>query len=293
MGLGVFWYFLMLAPTSSVIPLVDPMAEHRVYLANFGLMLAGVVAADWGFSRAWDGRVAARAGVALGVVVSVALCAALVARNRLWHDELALWTDAADKAPLHYRPQLQAGNALWAAGAHDDALRHFARVAELVTPRSEVWAAMQGLIANRLSTLGRLAEARVVLDGAVSVAPGNVALREALAWNKYSVGDFDGALVEVASGRRLGKDSAELAAVAGKTAASRGDYATALRELQRAVALAPLSPLRRSDLAIVSKMAGRDREACDQIGVFSALEPDAQMRAEGIKLRIQWNCSGP
>jgi hypothetical protein len=40
-------------------------------------------------------------------------------------------------------------------------------------------------------------------------------------------------------------------------------------------------------------MAGRDREACDQIGVFSALEPDAQMRAEGIKLRIQWNCSGP
>ena len=37
--LGVLWFLAVLAPSSSIIPLREGMAEHRVYLASAGLFL--------------------------------------------------------------------------------------------------------------------------------------------------------------------------------------------------------------------------------------------------------------
>lgn len=292
-ALGVLWYLLILAPTSSLVPLSDPMAEHRVYLANFGLILAAAVAIDWALVRARGARAGGRAGGALALLLALALGAALVARNRLWHDELALWTDAAAKAPLHYRPQLHAGNALWGRGRTHEALPYYSRAAALVPPRSSVWEVVQRSLANGLTSLGRFAEAREVLERAVSLAPDQPGLRESLAWVRFTEGDFEGALGEVARGRMRGMNSAELAAVAGKTAANRGDLDTALRELRLAVQLAPYSAQRRADLAIASSMAGRTPDACEQIARFIALEKEGAARAEGEKLQRQWRCPVP
>ena len=54
---GVLWFFVALAPTSSIVPLAEPMNDHRMYFPFVGLMLAGVrhVAAQ---SRLADGGVA-------------------------------------------------------------------------------------------------------------------------------------------------------------------------------------------------------------------------------------------
>jgi tetratricopeptide (TPR) repeat protein len=291
-ALGVLWYFVILAPTSSFIPLQDPMAEHRVYLANLGLILGAVVVADWGLQRLLGNGRGRLAGVSLAVAVSVALCAGLVARNRLWQTDVALWSDAAAKAPLHYRPQLHAGNALWGKGAVAEALGFYQKAAALVPPRTAVWVALQRSFADRATSVGRYGEAQSALTTAIGEAPREVAFREALAWSRFSSGDMDGAVEEVKRARQTGLESGDLAGVAGKAAANRGDYATALRELRLSVELAPDSSLRRSDLAIVAKMAGLDGEACVQLGRFIELEKDAAMRGEGEKLRDQWRCAG-
>jgi hypothetical protein len=45
-AVGILWWFLLLSPTSSVVPIIDLVAEHRVYLALAGLALSLAVGLD-------------------------------------------------------------------------------------------------------------------------------------------------------------------------------------------------------------------------------------------------------
>ena len=81
LSLGVLWWLLCLAPSSSFVPLKETMAEHRPYLALLGLC--------W---IAAEGLRRLPGSTGLGVLL--ALCAVEVgltrARNTLWQTEVAL-----------------------------------------------------------------------------------------------------------------------------------------------------------------------------------------------------------
>jgi hypothetical protein len=89
-SLGVLWWLLCLAPSSSFVPLKETMAEHRPYLALLGLC--------W---IAAEGLRRLPGSTGLGLLL--ALCAVEVgltrARNTLWQTEVALWGDAVQKNP--------------------------------------------------------------------------------------------------------------------------------------------------------------------------------------------------
>ncbi|MBI5587868.1 MAG: hypothetical protein HY889_05820 [Deltaproteobacteria bacterium] len=42
----IFWFFIILSPTSSVVPIIDVIYEHRVYLASLGFFTVLVICAD-------------------------------------------------------------------------------------------------------------------------------------------------------------------------------------------------------------------------------------------------------
>ena len=46
---GILWFFLLLSPTSSVVPVVDVIYEHRVYLASLGFFLSICLFGIWLF----------------------------------------------------------------------------------------------------------------------------------------------------------------------------------------------------------------------------------------------------
>ena len=75
---GLAWFFLLLAP-SSLVPLDEAMAEHRVYLASAGFFLAVGAAFGWLFGRLEQ---PSRRSVAVGAlaVMLVTLGALTVAR---------------------------------------------------------------------------------------------------------------------------------------------------------------------------------------------------------------------
>jgi len=89
---GIALFLLLLAPTSSFIPLADPAAEHRLYLPMVGVCLIAAEA-----SLRWF---AGRANL-LAVASAVLLAASLGTyhRNFVWGSESALWADATRKAP--------------------------------------------------------------------------------------------------------------------------------------------------------------------------------------------------
>ena len=109
---GILWSFLLLSPTSSFVPIIDVIAEHRLYLPSLGIFLPCAAAGVLLVHKLAPGRRGALAGCAAGVVVCLALAFALYRRNSVWESALALWTDTVAKSPGKARPHMNLGYAL-------------------------------------------------------------------------------------------------------------------------------------------------------------------------------------
>jgi tetratricopeptide (TPR) repeat protein len=116
---AVLWMVLTLAPSMTVVLAdisVTPVAERYLYLPSVGLaLLVGL---------ALTRRPAAlrqRAAGAAVVAVLVLLAIATVVRNRVWHDELSLWSDVTAKERRWALPHMNLGLALADAGRLDEA----------------------------------------------------------------------------------------------------------------------------------------------------------------------------
>jgi len=99
-GLSILAFFILLAPTSSIIPSADAAFEHRLYLP----MLAFSLLAGWLFSR-----VPQRTWV--GGALLVTLSALTVRRGTVWSSEIALWEDTVKRAPGKARVWFNLGGA--------------------------------------------------------------------------------------------------------------------------------------------------------------------------------------
>ncbi len=119
---GFFAFLVLMAPTSSILPIRDPIAERRLYFAMFGLLL---VAADLArrvkLSRATLGA----AGAAILLLAAVATHA----RAEVWSSELALWQDSEPKSPDKPRDHFQLAYAYLNAGDCATASAEFEKTA--------------------------------------------------------------------------------------------------------------------------------------------------------------------
>src|ERR1019366_1035198 len=90
-GFACAWFFVILAPTSSVIPLAfQPTAEHRAYLPLLAVVCLGVLCL-----YRWLGR----RGAVLLAALAVLLGWLSFQRNKVYRSELALWSDTVVKQP--------------------------------------------------------------------------------------------------------------------------------------------------------------------------------------------------
>jgi tetratricopeptide (TPR) repeat protein len=121
---GFLVFLILLAPTSSILPIKDPVAERRLYFAMPGLLL---ILVD-GLARLKVERQPLAAG-ALAAVLAAAFVTH--ARAEVWSDPVAIWEDTARKSPNAWRPHFQLGFAYFSAQRFDAALQEFARADQL------------------------------------------------------------------------------------------------------------------------------------------------------------------
>ncbi len=107
---GLFWFFIILAPTSTFVPLLDVIAEHRTYLASYGLAFAAAAAVVQVALRL--GRAGLLAASTAALLACLALGIALHRRNAIWESGVALWTDVVMKSPGKARGHMNLGYAL-------------------------------------------------------------------------------------------------------------------------------------------------------------------------------------
>jgi Flp pilus assembly protein TadD len=129
-GFGLAWFFLMLLPSALLVLLNrgEPMAERRVYFASAGLFLAAghgaaAVAAVLASARRLTRVVAASAAV----VIAAGFAGRTLVRNVIWSSPVLLWTEAVDRNPNHWYPELVLGESLHDAGRHVEAIQAYRR----------------------------------------------------------------------------------------------------------------------------------------------------------------------
>jgi tetratricopeptide (TPR) repeat protein len=121
---GWFIFLLLLAPTSSIVPIQDVLVERRVYLPFIGITL---ICCE--FLR----RTPLRRPAVAGALVAVLIVLGIVTyqRNEVWADAISLWKDTAEKSPNKSRPHFQLAFAYYSEGRCLDAVKEYQRTSEL------------------------------------------------------------------------------------------------------------------------------------------------------------------
>lgn len=132
---GIFWFFITLSVESSIIPIQDVIFEHRLYLPSVGAFLA-ITAAVFlaGEKLKTRGQAAWKAiPVALSLIL-VVLAGAAYARNRVWQDDVTLWSDVVAKSPNNARAYNNLGIGYQKRNEMGKAMEMYKKATTLIPP---------------------------------------------------------------------------------------------------------------------------------------------------------------
>ena len=222
--LAWLWYLITLMP-ACLIPLNILVSERRAYLASGGLLLAGVWA--WGHLHA---RLP-RGALLIGAMIVVCLAALTASRNPVWASEIALWEDAATKAPRSARAQLNLALAYKHEGESSKALTHLRRGLALRPDYPDAWV----LLGDLHSAQGDRSAALQAYQVAISHNPGQAGVYHNLG-NIYMHGGETGKAAEYyAEAIRRNPYFAEARNNLGQAYEALGELDRAMAEYERAV----------------------------------------------------------
>jgi hypothetical protein len=163
------WFFLILAPSSSVLPIVTEVAaEHRMYLPLAAVIAAVVVGIHLAVTR-FMGHWTRAAAVAL-IAAAGALGTVTFARNAVYASAEGLWADTVARRPEDPRPRVAYGEALARAGRVSEAESQLWRAIELAPGDPTARVRLGSVLAQQ----SRYEQAAAQFNAALALKPGDV-----------------------------------------------------------------------------------------------------------------------
>ena len=261
-GFIAAWFFAILAPSSSVIPLVtQTIAEHRMYLPLAGLIcgLVPLLARRW---SPWIWIPVGATAIAFGTLT--------LSRNQDYRNALLIWQDTAEKYPSNGRAFINWGIELGKIGRDDEALAQFHHAIEL-----NAESLVSGHYHSGITDLkiGRLSDALHHLEAAVQLAPKHADAQFAFANALVQANQPSAALAHYAATLQI-KPAADAHANCGVALALLHRTPEAIEQFQLALQLAPNLVEARYQLAQSFQQSGRAHEANDQFAEALRLAPN-------------------
>jgi tetratricopeptide (TPR) repeat protein len=236
------WFFLILAPTSSLVPVAgQPVAENRLYLplAAWTVFLTTTVHA-----------MAGKRGQASLVAGAFALSALTVTRNRTCGRPLSLWGETVAKNPGNSRAHFYHADALARAGQNEAAAAHLARSLQLrPAPKTHF----------KLGVLqfqqGRFREAADNFGAALRALPGDAASHQNYASALVRLGREAEAVEHFRQAKQLLPESVECRVNLAITLGRLGRLPEAIREFEEVLQRDPANRQALGELAQLRALA--------------------------------------
>lgn len=273
--LGVF-FFMILAPTSTFVPIVTEFAaERRMYLP-LGAVVVLVVIGGYRLLVYLSSRLSLSASVVRGIgagltiVAMAALCCATVARNRDYASAIGIWGDTVAKRPGSATAHFSLADALMGEKRYAEAIEH-CNVALRIKPNSA--RAHNNLGAALLKT-GRVAEALPHFEDAVRCDPSFAMARVNLANVLAHRGRTNEAMEHLAAAVRIEPDSAFAHTSLGVLLAGQNRPEDAIAQHRAALRLNPTYAEAYNNLGAVLASQRRPDQAVIQYTTALRIKPD-------------------
>lgn len=306
--------FLVLAPTSSFMPLDDLVAERRMYLPLAAVVALAAIAA-WRLlaGHAQRARILA---AATGAIV-IALATTTIARNLDYRNDVLIWGSALRVNPDNARAHSNIGPALVASGKGDEAVKHYQRALELdpdyvialnnlgvaydtageyakAIAQFKLAIAAKPNYAGPRSNLAKAARHMTNWPMAAQAATESLALRPddpdtllTLAIALAKLGRIDAAHAQYRKALEVNPEFAEAHAFFGQALARAGNIADGLAHAERAIALAPNSAATHAMYGAVLAAAGRRDDALVQLRRAVELDPNDEISRAGLNKLLE------
>jgi len=259
--LGV-WFFAILAPSSSVMPVVSQtMAEHRMYLPLAAVIVLAVLALH---------ALVGRRSLAILALLAVALGVVTVRRNQVYHSVESVWADTVARCPSNVRAYLSLGRTLAEAGRTSEAIAEYEAAFRLRPDYAEAHTDLGDI----LSKAGRTEEAFQHLTTALRLKPESAEAHLNLGTALDRIGRTAEAIAQYERALRLKPRLAEAHNNLGSALLRSGRTADAIRQIQEALNLKLDYADAHYNLANALARAGRLPEAMTEFETGRRLKPD-------------------
>lgn len=238
------WFFLILALTSSILPISDLAFEHRIYLP-LASVVALVVIGGYALGKRWLARLAApkaaqmQLGRTLALVSVVAILAALtfvtLGRNVDYQNPIAMWRDVVRKRPENPRGYANLAKLLAERGSMEEALANFTKVCELRPTNAYA----HNNLGAALTQVGKLTEGEAHLLEALRFDSAFADAHRNLGNNLAAQGRFDEAFAHLKRAIQLDPQSAEAYFEMGLALEKQSKFAEAIDNFRTALRLKP------------------------------------------------------
>jgi tetratricopeptide (TPR) repeat protein len=271
------WFFIILAPSSSVVPVTTELiAEHRIYLSLAAVAAAAVfgIHAAWrAFGPRWGlgSRVSSAAGLLAVMVAGAALGTATFVRNEAYTSALALWADTVAKMPDNAGARNNLGSALADQGRLPEAIAQYEEALRLVPGYDDP----HYNLGNALAKSGRVEEAIDHYRTALRVRPRNAAILFALGEALRRLGRLDEAQSRYEEALKGESDSPDVWCGLGNVMLNGGKWEEAAKAFGTAVQLRPDNTDALVNYAASLAQAGHNPEAARAFQAVLRVQPDA------------------
>jgi tetratricopeptide (TPR) repeat protein len=265
-GFGIVWFFVTLSVESSIIPIVDVIFEHRIYLPS-----AGAFAAITTGVLLMAGRLRIeRLVVSVLVVTTLAISGVTYARNNVWKSEIGLWEDVVRKSPHKARPHNNLGYLYFEEGRREEALREY-QTALRINPR---YADAHNNLGNVYYLQGRTDDALREFQAALKINPEYADAHNNLGSVYYSQGRSDEAIREFQAALKVNPHFAGAHFNLGLVYSAQVRLEEAIREFQAALRINPEHADVHNNLGSVYYLQGRTDDALREFQAALKIKPD-------------------
>ena len=309
------WFFFILAPTSSIMPIHDLCVEHRMYLPLAAVIVAVVTGAYALGRRALEIVLPAgqrESGRRLGTAVAAISCLVVVGflggltflRNQFYENEATLWKDVTIHQPRNARAFFNLGCALVRQSRNEEAIPYLLHALEIkqgypatrnnlgLTLTEKGRGATHNELGIALSELGRYDEAMGHFVEGMALQPNDSSAQCHFGNTLVALGKTPEAIAHYRKAIQLKPEFADAHYDLARALAELGRPDEAITEYEEALRLAPDNGQAHNNLGRLLSLQGRPAEALAHYREALRLLPDAPV-VQGNLAWLRATCADP